>query len=139
MIVRWLRLEQYINTLDDREPFTSVAYADWANIGRSEASEHIQAYLEAQRGVHSHTKYVIKRLPGTRTSSAQWIAGERARDVRTLGLTLSSDTRVKMLRALKPDLQRIAEINPAAAHRAEIVAEATIDGAMKVLEAAVRA
>jgi hypothetical protein len=137
---RWEMVEEYI---DDNVPigqaFTSMGYAAGAGVSRHEASEHIQAYLTAQRGTRARTKYVLKRQPGSRTSNTRWSVGERPRDVRSLGLTFSNDVKAKWMYAVEPDIRRIAAINPAAARRAEKVCDATLDGALKVLEAAVRA
>lgn len=139
-MVRWEMVEDYIdNNLSVGQTFTSAMYAAAAGISTWMASERIQAYLTAQRGVKARTKYVLKRAPGTRTRSTHWSIGDRARDVRTLGLSFSSDVKAKWMHAVEPDIRRIAAINPAAARRAERVCDATLDGALVVLEAAVRA
>jgi hypothetical protein len=139
-MTRWERVEDYIdNNLAVGGVFNSRAYAAANGLGWHEASEHIQAHLIAQRGAKSRTKYVLKRQPGTRTSTSYWSVGERARDVRLAGLAFSSDVKAKWMVAVEPDIRRIAAINPQAAKRAEKVCDATLDGALKVLEAAVRA
>ena len=82
---------------------------------------------------------MLTRAPGTHTRNAKWKVGEMAGDLRKQELAFSSDVKAKARGAFEPDLRRIAAINPAAARRAERVIDATLDGAMKVLEAAVRA
>jgi hypothetical protein len=135
----WRTMEQYIDeNLSIGESFTSTQYAADQGITGARASKHIQGYLQAQRGERSRTRYVLKREPGTRTHSARWSVGERSADIRTAGITFSDDVKKKWMSAVEPDIRRIAAINPKAARRAENIIEATLDGAIKVLEAAVR-
>jgi hypothetical protein len=137
-MARWQDVETYLNTLKANESFTSRDYASYAGVSWAEASQCIQSYLGAQRSPRSRTKYVIKRSVGCRTSSAKWLVGQKSKDVRSRGLTFSSDVKNNARRAFEPDVRRIASINPGAARHAERVIDATLEGAMKVLEAAVR-
>lgn len=139
MAARWETVERFIDVhglLSDS--FTSAEYAASEGVSGAVASIYIQAHLDAQRGPRSRTKYVLKRMAGTRTRNARWSVGERAKDVRGLGLAFSNDVKLKWMRAVEPDIRRIAAINPLAARRAEIIIDATLDGALKVLEAAVK-
>jgi hypothetical protein len=138
-MARWQNVEAYLDTLPAGGSFTSRDYASYANVPWPEASQCIQAYLDAQRSPKSRTKYVLQRARGSRTSTAKWLVGQKSKDVRARGLSFSSDVKNNALRAFEPDLRRIATINPGAARRAERVIDATLDGAMKVVEAAVRA
>lgn len=136
---RWELVEEYIDTYGMlNESFSAVEYAATNGLSTPTASAYLQAYITAQRGAKSRTKYVLKRMPGTRTRNARWSVGERVKDVRSLGMTFSGDVKAKWLKAVEPDIRRIAAINPQAARRAEIIIDATLDGALKVLEAAVR-
>ena len=82
--------------------------------------------------------YVLRREPGTRTSTARWSVGQRARDVGRLGDGFTNDIRNRFLRAIAPDMNRIAAINPRAAKRAREAITSVLDGAMVVMENAVR-
>lgn len=140
MPAMWKSVEQFIrDNLDVGDTFTSRDYAAAMGLSHATASRYIQGHLDAQRGPKATCRYVLKRLPGTRTKSAVWSVGDRVRDVRTIGIAFSSDTKAKWMRAVEPDIRRIAAVNPRAARNAENVIDAVFDGALKVLEAAVRA
>lgn len=135
----WKSIEIYIDkNLAVGSTFTSRDYAASVGVSSAIASRHIQSYLTAQRGADATCKYILKRQPGTRTRNAVWSIGDRARDIRVLGLGFSNDTKTKWKRAVEPDIRRIAAVNPLAARRAEILIDAVFDGALKVLEAAVK-
>jgi hypothetical protein len=137
---RWESVEAYIeHNVAAGAAFTSLQYAAANGLSGAEASEHIQAYLTAQRASRSRTKYVLHRQPGTRTKNAHWTVGVKSKDVRLLGLGFADDVKTKWMLAVEPDIRRIATVNPSAARRAEKVCDATFDGALAVLEAAVRA
>lgn len=139
MAKKWEQVEDYLDTYGlSGGTFSSAEYSAAWGVSRSAASHHIQAYVAAQRAPKSRTKYVLQRVVGTRTSTSRWSVGEKTKDMRRLGLGFSNDVKTKWIRAVEPDIRRIAAINPAAAHRAEVIIEATCEGALKVLAAAVR-
>jgi hypothetical protein len=133
---RWERLEEY---LYDHEKagttFSSREYADTEGLDPEEASRDIQRHLEAQRRKGSKTLFLLQRVPGSRTSAAEWMVGARTLHVRHLQAGFFDDTLRKVQRALLPDLRRLREINPRAATRIEEGVEG-LEGAMKVLAVA---
>jgi len=131
---KWERLEEWIFD-HDTETFTSRDVADALGVSSPEASQFIQAYLEAQRQDDSTTLYVLKREG--RTTRAVWSVGQRVADARVIGGTLFEDVACKVHRAFEPDLRRLAERNPRAARYTERKLEAVVDGALKVLAASV--
>jgi hypothetical protein len=137
-MTRWEKLERYLSEHKlPGQSFTSIDYSTATKRTRLDATTDIQAYLDAQRSVEARTLYVLKREPGTRTSNARWSVGVRTRDARRLGKQFASDVHRQAMRAFKPDLVRLAVLNPHAAKKAESMIESVIDGALKVLEHAV--
>jgi hypothetical protein len=132
----WELLEPFLAARKPGEDFSAAEYAASEGIEREEASWRIQAYLTAQRGSRSKTEFVLHRVPGTRTRTARWAHGVRAKDARAHGATLTDDVRTRVLRALQPDLERVATLNPRATKLVEGQITAIVDGAMKVLEVA---
>lgn len=137
---RWERFEAWL--FDDwlegpraHRGFTNLDVAAGMHLAPAEASRMIAAYLDAQRGKNSNTLYVLKRTG--RTSTAVWSVGHRTADARVIGDTLFKDVRVKVLRAFRPDLERLEAKNPRAARYAEAKIAAVMDGALQVLAAAV--
>ncbi len=104
-------------------------------IDREEMSGWIGSYLTAQRAQSSRTLFVLHREG--RTSNAVWHSGVRTADVRGIGGQYFDDVRQKFLRAVEPDIRRIAVRNPRAARQCEVIVSAVSEGAMKVLQAAV--
>lgn len=133
---KWERLEEWLFD-HDTETFTSQELAAALDVDHVEASLIIQGYLAAQRGPNANTLYVLKREG--RTSAAVWSVGQRKADARVIGGTLFEDVAVKVTRAFRPDLDRLAARNPKAAKYCEQKIEAVMDGALKVLAASVDA
>lgn len=129
----WEALEAYLMDFD-KANFSAVEYAGEAGIEVPEASAAIQEYLDQQRRVKSPTLYVLRREPDTRTRNARWAVGVRAKDARLVGRSLVSDVRRKFLRAVKPDLDRIGELNPQAKRVVAAQIDSILNGAMVVLE-----
>jgi hypothetical protein len=92
----------------------------------------------SQRGAKARTKYVVRRMAGTRTKSARWAFGQRTRDARQIGKAFSDDVVSKALRAFEPDLNRIAALNPRAARQVERTLKATMENAIALLNMAVQ-
>jgi hypothetical protein len=136
LLTKWEVLEEWLH---DRHTFggdfDSVDVAEGLGIDPADASQHIQSYLSAQRSPKSSTLYVIHRTG--RTTSSRWHSGIRTADARATSYQYFSDVTRKFERALAPDLQRIAALNPRAARRCHSIIEAVGEGAMKVLLAAV--
>jgi hypothetical protein len=135
-LTRWEVLEEWLN---DHHTFggdwDNIDVANGLDVDPAEASQYIQSYLSAQRSPKSSTLYVIHRTG--RTSSSRWHSGTRTADVRASSYQYFSDVTRKFERALEPDLQRIATLNPRAARRCRSIIDAVGEGAMKVLLAAV--
>jgi hypothetical protein len=136
-LTRWETLEQYLFDYDKPgTDFSVYEYAEATGIDTIQASDHIQAYLGAQRGVRSKTLYVLRRVPGTRTKRARWAVGIRVQDARLHGATLGDDVRRRVIRAFRPDIQRIRTLNPRSAKSVEAQIEAVIAHAVPLLEMA---
>lgn len=98
-----------------------------------QASRGIQLYLKAQRGPHSRTKYVLHRT--ARTSNAVWTIGVRSRDARARVGQFGDDTKNHILRALRPDLRRTAELNGRSIRAIEEQLAPAIDGVVQIIGA----
>jgi hypothetical protein len=137
-MTRWERLEGFLDRNDMAgNTFMATGYAkamDFEDV--AEATEDIQRYLKAQRSKRSRTRYVLRRVAGTRTGKARWAVGTRTADAQNIGLGLFDDTRAKVKRAFEPDLVRIKALNPRAARRVDAQIDAVLDGAMRILEVA---
>lgn len=138
MATRWERLEEYLFDHEKHgSEFTASEYA--AEMGFDDVSEgtrDIQDYLAAQRRKKSKTLYVMRRVPGTRTKSARWMAGVKTRDARMVGKGLADDVGRTVMRAFVPDLLAIKVRNPRAGRQAENQIKAIVEGAMVILAAA---
>lgn len=133
-LTKWEALEAWIFN-NEEEPFTARELATSTGISTEQATVAIQAYLDAQRREHSNTLYVLKR--DGRTVASVWSIGHRTADAKAIGGTLFEDVAVKVRRAFKPDLERLAAKNPRAAKYAEQKIEAVVEGALVVLASAV--
>lgn len=133
-VTKWEALEAWIFD-NDEQRFTARSLAASIGISPLKATEAIQAYLDAQRRENSNTLYVLKREG--RTTASVWSVGHRTADAKVIGGTLFEDVAVKVRRAFKPDLERLAEKNPRAARYAEQKIAAVVDGALVVLASAV--
>lgn len=134
--MRWERLEEWLfeqHTLGGS--FTVYDVADAMGCESSAASGYIQAYLEAQRSGSSRTLYVLHR--DGRTSAAIWTVGIRSADARAVSHTFYEDVKRKWMRAVEPDLARIAARNPAARPRVERIISAVFDHALHLMRIAV--
>lgn len=138
-MARWEVFEEWLYDYDmTGKSFAVEDYAADKGIDVSDASEYVQSYLEAQRRQGSTTLYVLARCPGTRTRNARWQVGARTKHARQIGRGLHDDVRAKVIRTFLPDLRRVAQINPRAARASTAMVEAVVDGALRVLEAAVQ-
>jgi hypothetical protein len=117
---------------------TTVFDCEWVavelHISTQEASELIQAYLAAQRGKRINTLYVLKRMPGTRTRTAEWVVGQRSKDIKVITKAFSNDIKRRFKRAIEPDLEALAEINPNAAKSADAMINAFVGSLIPLLE-----
>lgn len=133
---RWEKMEAWLFDYFNGVPkagawFTSTELSESAGIPRNEASRWVRAYVDAQRRSNANTLYVLKREG--RTSLARWSVGERTADVRMINQTLYEDIHVKVHRAWKKDLERIAARNERAARFAEAKMTAIVDGALVMI------
>jgi hypothetical protein len=133
---KWEAVEAWIFDNGERA-FTARELAASTGISTYRATVAIQAYLDAQRRENSNTLYVLKREG--RTTASVWSVGHRTVDAKVIGGTLFDDVAVKVRRAFKPDLERLAAKNPRAARYAEQKIAAVVDGALVVLASAVDA
>lgn len=136
-------LEEYLFDYDRAgRTFSSREYAAKTNIAPAQASLNIQGYLRAQREpvrdadgnpISDKTIYLLRRVPGGRTSSARWAVGVRSRERWEIGQTFYEDVSCKLKRAMKPDLMRLEFKNPRAAAKVDRTIESVVEGAMVVL------
>jgi hypothetical protein len=129
----WQILEAWIEATQP-DWFTVYMLAEGLGIHPHTASGLIQSYLHAQRGPNSTTLHVLKR--SGRTRAAVWSVGENMAGVRLVCHTGFEDIVVKLRRAISADLVRIAAVNPRVARYAEARIDSTMDGALKVVAAA---
>jgi hypothetical protein len=134
-MTRWERLEAWLFDQDlQNGEFTAVEYAAAQGFEVEEATRDIQGYLSAQRVRRgSQTLFVLRRVPGTRTTSSRWHVGVSVKDARAIGTGFSDDVARRALRAFEPDLLRLAERNPRAKRQVEAQVRATIGHAVEIL------
>ena len=115
MTARWRQLDEHLyETGALGLVFNSAALADDLGLSTPDASALIQAYLNAQRGAESKTRYLLRREG--RTRAATWHVGVRTKDVRLHIGQFASDVRRRVERAIEPDLRRALTLNPRATH-----------------------
>jgi hypothetical protein len=115
-------------------PFTVYDVAGMLEIPTRTATGLIQAYQQEQWRPDSETAFVIKRQG--RTRAAVWSAGVRKKDVKQVNLTFYEDMTVKARRAFQPTLERIAVLNPRQAEEVTKTIDGTLEGAFRVMRAA---
>lgn len=137
-MTRWEQLEEWLVEKYENggRVGTNREIAAGLEVSPADASEYIRAYLNAQRSAECNTLFVLRRSGG-RTTNAVWYAGIRTADARAIGHMYHSDVRQKFLRAVAPDLRRIAKRNPRAAKHCLVLIDAVVSGALTVLQAAV--
>jgi hypothetical protein len=126
-------LNRWLNALhvDNCQSFTQKDWIDHCDgITPEMASRTIQSYMSNQRSKDPRTDFVLKRAPGTRTSSAVWTFTVRTADVRLRIQSQVWDIRCSVERALYPDLKRMGVLNS----RSEQVVEASINAMMANIE-----
>ncbi len=110
----WLVFEQEVlDQLGVGASFSAVSIAQEYGIDGKDASEWIQRYLSAQRSPKSQTKYMLHRQ--ARTTAAVWTIGARTKDARDRLGQFGDDIITTLRRAVRPDIHRLAEVNPRAA------------------------
>ena len=135
-MTHWERVERWLSENHTfGGTFMNHELAEGLGVSPAEASALIQSHLDAQRSPTARTLYVLHR--SGRTSAAVWRAGVRTADARAVSGQYFDDVKRKFLRAVEPDLKRIASVNPRAARQCEAIVEAVGDGAMKLLQIAV--
>lgn len=127
---RWEWLEEWLVD-HEGESFSVHELAASMGISVTTGTLLIQGYLLAQRSPKSETLYLLKR--SGRTRNAVWSFGQRVRDARALDLELFEDIVVKVNRAWKPDVKRLADLNPKLVRRYERKVEALMGGALVML------
>lgn len=132
---RWQLVETFIDLLPEGQPFSSRDLAD--AFPGEDGTQLLASHLTAQRGQRFRGSYVIKRHG--RTRNAMYTAGHRRADEKALSQTLFEDIRVKIKRAYEPDLRRMTLLNPSLAKTVEIRLDAVVEGAVRVLAAALQA
>lgn len=122
----WLTFEEEV--LDQKgvgESFSAVSLANELGIDGTEASSWIDNYLSAQRGKRAQTRYVLHRQG--RTTAAVWTIGRRSKDANARLGQFGDDIQATMRRAVRPDIHRLAEINPRLAQRVDKALDPLID------------
>jgi hypothetical protein len=136
----WEVLEEWLVDNDypeSHDRFTSATLVTGLDLSGSEASAMINSHLHAQRAPKSKTLYVLKREG--RTRAAVWSVGVRKVDVEVINQTLYEDIRVKVRRAFAPDLLRVRQLNPGTARYVDKTIDSVVEGAMRILAAALDA
>jgi hypothetical protein len=131
----WRRLDEWLaKYMKLHHDFSAEVLGSSLGVPSWEASKLIQAYLAEQRkGEESQTQFVLKRR--NRTRAAVWSVGEKTRDMRRILRQYEDDIRRTFWRAVEPDLQHIADINPLARKAVEAKIDTILEGAFKVLAA----
>ena len=128
---RWRRLEEHIDNAGwVGQSFNAAALGQGLNVQVPEASLIIQSHLDAQRRPGSRTKYVLYRTG--RTRAAMWQVATRAAEVRAMGQQHLDDMRLRVFRALEPDMIRLGILHPRAAATANAITNA-VDAAIQML------
>lgn len=122
VIPRWRMMELWMDSVwdqgkdmyedwtdEDRISFTVHQLAELNNVPVEFASSAIQAYLTAQRGARSKTRYILCRVG--RTRSATWEFGLRKRHGQARSRTLSEDLQVSLAN-YRSDMLRLKRLNP---------------------------
>lgn len=130
----WMTFEQEVlDTLGVGASFSARSLADDYGIDGKDASEWIQRYLEAQRTKHSQTKYVLHRQD--RTTAAVWTIGRRTKDARARLAQFGDDVQTTIRRAVRPDIHRLAEVNPRVARAVDEVLDPLLESVGRTVTA----
>lgn len=131
---QWEVLEDYLTqaVVTGQQVFNQAALACDMGISGPRASWLIQSYLDAQRRPNSQTLYVLHRTG--RTSNAVWHVGSRAQDARELGRQHLDDMRLRVVRAMEPDLIRMGILNPRAVQVSDAIV-AAVEANLQLLAA----
>lgn len=122
----WLTFEEEVlDQLGVGASFSAVSLAEQVGISGADASEWIQNYLTAQRGKRAQTRYVLHRQ--ARTTAAVWTIGKRTKDARKRLSQFGDDVNATIRRAVRPDIHRLAEVNPRAARAVDVVLDPLLD------------
>jgi hypothetical protein len=134
---QWEVLEDFLieQMADGGRIGTNAELASKMGVSTWTATARIQAHLVAQRGKRTRTLFVLHREG--RTKQAVWYAGVRAENVKAISGEFFHDVQTRFVRALAPDLSRIAEVNPRMAKKCESIVKAVGEGALLVLQASV--
>lgn len=132
MTARWERLDEFL-VLSGLGWFNSIALAQDLGVSRREASKLIQSYLDEQRR-SGRTTYVLYRKG--RTTGAVWHVGDRVADARALSRQWYDDVRLRVEKALEPDLIRIGISNPRAVQVTTAIANA-VEANLQLLAAGI--
>lgn len=114
---RWEQMEGFLWDVYTPEmteaTITNYDVAAGMGISPPEATGFIQAYLdEIQKGDDSRALFSLHREG--RTRNAYWVVGARAKHARGLGIQLADDVSLRIERAVIPQLERMAALNPRA-------------------------
>jgi hypothetical protein len=135
-VTKWEVLEEWMfDTFGvDGGDFDNRMVAEGIGITGADATDLIQAHLDAQRAVGVKTLYMIYR--DGRTTSAMWHCGENVPAIRAISRQLNSDFKRTYNRAYASDLNAIAEKNPRAAKKVEQMLEIMEELVLRALEIA---
>ena len=134
---KWTEFEEWL--FDNKDPgdeLTSKEFAESFGVDRREASSYIEAHLDEQRRPGSKALYTLHRKPGTRTTSAVWVTGQRAADRRAIERAFADDVARKATIALIPDIQHLAARNPRQAQRVEEDVRTLVDHLLPLIKRA---
>lgn len=124
---------EVLDSYGEGASFKTVEAAAALGISPDDAKTGLYAYEGAQRSQRSMTKYTLRRTG--RTRGAVWHVGSSADDVRGVMGQMCDDTRSRLMDAIRPDIGRMAAINPRSAQRAAQSVESLVDGLVTTVSA----
>jgi len=139
LMKRWEILERWLASRKKHSKQGALAWFSVIDLALSldvpvqEASKMVQSYLRMQRKEESPTMFVLVR--SGRTRAAVWGIGNRVDHAKARDGTLYEDVYTTVLRGYRPDIQRLAALNPQHADWFEQKLVMVVDGALKVLAA----
>jgi hypothetical protein len=92
--------------------FTSHDVANTLNVTTGKASEMVQAYLSAVPKPNCATDFAIHRTG--RTRNAVWHVGHTVNDLRKMTNQFADDVEHRVVAAITPMIDHIADLNPKA-------------------------
>lgn len=123
-------MQGFITDVGQGQVFNSTEVANYFAVSGTEASEMIQSYLDVARRPNSPALYSLRRMPGTRTRTAVWVAGAKVKDAKGLSQQYMDDIKRRLNREIEPSLVAMGIRNP----KANTLVEASLNHLVTGLE-----